>query len=78
MTKLTDFYDRVTSLVGEGKAVDVVYWDLSKAFDTISHRILLGQLAARGVDGVCRVKIAWVAGPENGGEWSLIPLADCY
>lgn len=68
----------MTSLVGEGKAVDVVYWDLSKTFNTISHRILLGQLAAHGVDGICRAKIAWMTGPESGGEWSLIPLADSY
>ena len=35
------FYDLVTHLVDEGKAVDVVYLHLSKAFDTVSHSILL-------------------------------------
>lgn len=68
----------MTSLVGEEKVVDGIYWDFSKGFDTFSHRIVLGQLAAPGVEGVCSVKLAWMAGPESGGEWSQIPLADSY
>ena len=36
----------MTHLVGEGKAVDVVYVDFSKAFDTISHSTLLEELTA--------------------------------
>jgi len=40
-----------------GKAVDVVYLDFSKASDTVSHCILLGKLAARGLD---RYTLLWV------------------
>ncbi|KAK4810604.1 LOW QUALITY PROTEIN: hypothetical protein QYF61_007341 [Mycteria americana] len=36
LTNLISFYDKVTHLVEEGKAVDVVYLDFSKAFDTHS------------------------------------------
>ena len=50
LTNLISFYDKVTHSVDEGEAVDVVYPDFSKAFDTFSHSILLEQLAAHGLD----------------------------
>ncbi|KAK4807164.1 hypothetical protein QYF61_024284 [Mycteria americana] len=57
LTNLISFYDKVTRLVDEGKAVDVVYLDFSKAFGTVSHSILLEKLAAHGLDG-CTLR--WV------------------
>ncbi|KAK4831702.1 hypothetical protein QYF61_018754 [Mycteria americana] len=57
LTNLISFYNKVTRLVDEGKAVDVVYLDFSKAFDTVSHSILLEKLAAHGLDG-CTLR--WV------------------
>ena len=57
LTNLISFYDWVTRLVDEGKPVDVVYLDFSKAFDTLSHRILLEKLAAHGLH---RYTLCWV------------------
>ena len=51
LTNLISFYDKVTRLVDEGQAVDVVYLDFSKAFDTVPHNILVEKLAAHGLDG---------------------------
>ena len=63
MTNLTSFYDKVTRLVDEGKAVDVVYLDFSKAFDTVPHNTLVEKLAAHSLDGntLCWVK-HWLDG----------------
>ncbi|KAK4828821.1 hypothetical protein QYF61_000878 [Mycteria americana] len=57
LTNLISFYNKVTRLVDEGKAVDVVYLDISKAFDMVSHSILLEKLAAHGLD---RWTLRWV------------------
>lgn len=46
LAKLINFYDEMTSLVEEGRAVDIVCLKLSKAFDTFPHKILIEKMLA--------------------------------
>jgi len=81
LTNLISFYDHITCLVDEGKAVDVIYLDFSKVFDTVPHNILLEKLAARGLDGctLCFIK-NWLNGQVQrvlvkgikSGQWPVI------
>jgi len=57
LTNQISFYDQVTYLLEEGNAVDAVYPDFSKAFDAVSHSILLEKLAACVLD---RYTLHWV------------------
>jgi len=51
LANLISFCDQVTHLVDEGRAVDVICRDFRKAFDTVSHSILLEKLAAHSLGG---------------------------
>ncbi|TRZ14634.1 hypothetical protein HGM15179_012475 [Zosterops borbonicus] len=75
LTNLISFHDQLTRLVDVGRAVDVVYLDCSKAFDTVSNSTLLEKLAVWGLDRstLCWV-MNWLDGPESGGERCCIQL----
>ncbi|GAB0204113.1 mitochondrial enolase superfamily member 1 [Grus japonensis] len=50
LTNLITFYNKVTCSVDVGQAVDIVYLDFSKGFETVSHNLLLEKLMCYGLD----------------------------
>jgi len=63
LTNMTAFSEGMTGWVDEGRAVDVVYFNFSKAFDTISHNILLGKFRKYGLD---EWTVRWIENWLNG------------
>jgi len=63
LTNLIAFYDGMSGWVDEGRRVDVVYLDFSKAFDIVSHNILLGKLRKCGLD---EWSVKWIENWLNG------------
>ncbi|CAM4331600.1 unnamed protein product [Lepidochelys olivacea] len=70
LTNLIAFYDEIIGSVDEGKAVDVLFLDFSKAFDTVSHSILASKLKKYGLDEwTIRWKESWL---DCRAQWVVI------
>ena len=51
LSQLLNHFDKITSLLENGRCVDVVYLDFAKAFDKVDHLITLQKLSNLGVGG---------------------------
>ncbi|CAM5170319.1 unnamed protein product [Eretmochelys imbricata] len=70
LTNLIAFYDEITGSVVAEKAVDVLFLDLSKAFDTVSHSILVSKLKKYRLDEWTRRWIeSWL---DRRAQWVAI------
>jgi len=69
LTDLVFFQDKVTHLVDEENTVGVLCLHFSKAFDTISHSILVEKLAVHGLD---RYILRWVKNWLDGGAQRVV------
>ena len=51
---IIDFVDKITKSIDQGKFSVGIFLDLSKAFDTINHKILIQKLEHYGIRGVAK------------------------
>jgi len=61
----------MTGLVDEGRAMGIVCFDFSKAFDTVSRKILIEKLLIYGLDKQIvkwKWKLAEWVGPEGADQ----------
>ncbi|KAK4832124.1 hypothetical protein QYF61_020801 [Mycteria americana] len=62
LTNLTTFYNEMTGLVDEGRALGIACLDFRKAFDTVAHKILIEKLLMYGLD---KQTVKWIENQLN-------------
>jgi Reverse transcriptase (RNA-dependent DNA polymerase) len=66
VSNLLCYLEKVTSEIDKGKAVDVIYLDFAKAFDTVPHERLKKKLRAHGIGGkLLKWIAAWLGGRKQ-------------
>ena len=69
LTNVRSLCNEMISLMGEERAVDIVFVDLSKAFDTVQRKVFIHRLLKYGLGGQA---VGWIEnwlGPEGSGHW---------
>lgn len=69
LTNSIKYCDEMSDLVGEGRAVDIVYWDFSKAYDAFSHKFFVEKQLKYGL-GEQTVK--WIKNCLNGQAQRIV------
>jgi exonuclease III len=57
VTQLLQVFSNINNILDKGDQTDVVYFDLSKAFDSVPHKLLLEKLKSFGICGSLH---AWI------------------
>ena len=65
ITQLLNYLDKCADVVAGGGIVDSIYFDFSKAFDTVPHKRLSVKMKAYGIEGKL---LAWVEAFLTGRE----------
>ncbi|XP_062910784.1 uncharacterized protein LOC134349811 [Mobula hypostoma] len=74
LTNLVEFFEEVPKKVDEGKAVDVVYMDVSKAFDKVPQGRLVQKVQTLGIHGdVVNGIRNWLCGRRK-----RVVMDDCF
>jgi len=74
LTNLINFCDEMTDLVDEGRAVDIVYLDFSKASDAVSRTMIVEKLMKRELD---EQTMKWTEGWLDGQAQRVWLVARC-
>ena len=73
-TQLLETFDAWSKLLDEGTALDVIYLDFRKAFDSVPHTRLLLKLKSYGVSGKL---LCWIEAFLSGRS-QLVSLGGCH
>jgi ribonucleases P/MRP protein subunit RPP40 len=68
-SNLLCFLEKVTSQLDNGAAIDVIYLDFAKAFDTVPHKRLKKKLKAHGISGKL---LRWIASWLHGRKQRVV------